>query len=196
MDAYEAVIRRAGAARLGVLGDESYSIQQQVASAGGGGFSVPVYIYGAGPAKTKEFFVPVAKPGLCVCQSGLISDKVAAPVLNWPTEAKDQLYGKALNDARIVAAAVFRKACAEWQAKHCFDPAILEMQRRLRAQNEAERKKQASTWSLTTPLAQSYMPRATVAVAAARPAFTASGFRMNATPMDFTSWMTAQRGRA
>jgi hypothetical protein len=71
VDAYEAVIRRAGAARLGVMGDESYGGQKQVSSGGGGGggggrgvsyiITRPAapwvqYNYGAGPA------TPAVKP--------------------------------------------------------------------------------------------------------------------------------------
>jgi hypothetical protein len=200
MDAYEAVIRRAGAQQLGVLGAGPEYYYQQVQGGGDGGNGsammykpAMVVATGKGPA---EVFTTVVKPAACACPQGMNPDGTRVPQCGWPDERTSRLRGKALNDARAKAVEDFKKACAEWKTAHCFDPAILEIKRRVQQQ-------QSSVWPLAAPAAQSFMPLypvrtspvvQTANVGAAR--FTASGFQMQVTPMDFTTWMQAQAGKA
>jgi hypothetical protein len=205
MDAYEAVIRRAGARQLGVIGAGPYDYYGQEQTGGGASESAGggIMIMGAGPYTTYgkgpvAAFVPVIKPAPCACPNGMNPDSTKPPQCGWPDEYNSQLRGKALNDARAKSVDDFNKACGAWKASHCFDPAILEIRRRVQQQ-------QSSVWPLSVPASQSFMPLYPVRTSAPvvqtaqtqTPRLTtASGFQMNVTPMDFTAWMQAQGKRA
>jgi hypothetical protein len=220
MDAYEAVMRRAGARQLGVMADNPSADKFfiQMPSGGGGGqatggvmilSSTPYTRYGAGPAPKP----PALKPSSFVGDESLsdATKRICGPRPTSPGQPAAPP-NRANYPANMGGTAQYNGAVAQYNALMSNYRQYLGNLARWEAcaakvmkdwNSEGRQAEASPAWPLAAQQAQTYIPIRTLQVAsltsaqtASTPSVTASGFQMNATPMDFTHWLTLQQKHA